>query len=359
MPQSRWFRIGYGIALILLIILLVHQVWFVFYPLVVLVETLFFPFLLAGVLYYLFRPLVLFLDRKRIPRTLSILALYLMAVGVFILVGVLVGPAFNDQVEQLVQNFPSLAAKAQHKFLELEKNPWLSRYIKSNVLLTFATGYLKTSWKTIVDNVAHVIGVFADVVVTLVTVPFILFYMLKEGEKFSRYVLRIFPEREKERVLAILSEMDTALSSYIKGQVLVGFFVGLLVWIGFLIIGLDYSLILGLARMFTNVIPVVGPIISTIPAFIVGWIESPAMAFKVLIVVLVVHVVEVNLISPWVMGRSLNIHPLTMVLLLLVAGSLGGFLGLLLAVPTYAVLKVIVQHTYRLVQLKRDGDKTA
>jgi predicted PurR-regulated permease PerM len=359
MPQSQWFRVGYGIVLILLIIMLAHQVQFIFYPLVVLVQTLFFPFLLAGLLYYLFRPLVLFLDRKRIPRTFSILALYLIAGGTVVLAGVLAGPALKDQVERLVQNFPGLVDKAHHRFLELAQNPWMSRYIKWNELLPYAIGYLKTSWKAIVDNVAQWIGAFTNVVVTLVTVPFILFYMLKEGEKFSGYVLRIFPKREKERVLAILNEMDAALSSYIKGQVLVGFFVGLLVWIGFLIIGLDYSLILGLARMFTNVIPVIGPLISIISALIVGWVESPAMAFKVLIVVFVVHVVEGNLIAPWVMGRSLNIHPLTMIMLLLVAGSLGGFLGLLLAVPTYAVLKVIVQHSYRLLQSKRESEKEA
>src|SRR5690606_37285667 len=136
------------------------------------------------------------------------------------------------------------------------------------------------------------------------------------------------------------------------GKALDSLCVGCLTYIGFLIIKLDYSLILALFTMFTNVLPSIGPQFGAIPALILGIIDFPLMALKVLIVIVVAQQLEGNLISPQVMGRTLNIHPLTIILLLLVAGSLGGFLGLLLAVPTYAVLKVIVSHTYRLILLR-------
>lgn len=121
--------------------------------------------------------------------------------------------------------------------------------------------------------------------------------------------------------------MDFALSSYIKGQILVSFCVGVLVYIGYLIIGLEYSLILAIITMFTNVIPFLGPFLGTIPAVIVALIDSPGMVVKVLVVTIVAQQIEGNLVSPLVMGKSLNIHPLTIIVLLLVAGSLVGFWG--------------------------------
>jgi predicted PurR-regulated permease PerM len=114
----------------------------------------------------------------------------------------------------------------------------------------------------------------------------------------------------------------------------------------------EYSLILALVAMLTNVIPFVGPFIGIIPALIVGFIESPMMMLKVIIVVVIAQQIESNLISPQIMGRALDVHPLTIILLLLVASSLGGVLGLILAVPTYAMLKVVVKHSYRLFRLR-------
>src|SRR5690606_25440673 len=114
-----------------------------------------------------------------------------------------------------------------------------------------------------------------------------------------------------------------------------------------------YALVLSLLSLFTNVIPFIGPLLGTIPAIIVGWIEDPVMVIKVLIVAVIAQQLEGNLVSPLVMGRQLKIHPLTIIVILLVAGSLGGFLGLLLAVPTYAVSKVVISHIYRLILLRR------
>lgn len=99
--------------------------------------------------------------------------------------------------------------------------------------------------------------------------------------------------------------MDMALSSYIQGQILVSICVGILLYIGYLIIGIDYSLLLTVIAMFTNVIPFLGPIIGVIPALIVAVIDSPFMIVKVLIVMVIAQQIEGNIISPQVMGKSL------------------------------------------------------
>ncbi|MFL6562935.1 MAG: AI-2E family transporter, partial [Bacillus sp. (in: firmicutes)] len=152
----------------------------------------------------------------------------------------------------------------------------------------------------------------------------------------------------------ILSDLDEALSSYIHGQIFVSFCIGTLLFLGYLMIGLDYSLLVAIVAMFTNVIPFLGPIIAIIPALIIAILNSPMMVVKVLIVMVVVQQIEGHIISPQVMGRRLEIHPLTIISLLLAAASIGGVLGLILAVPVYAVLKVIVHHTYRLWKLRKE-----
>ncbi|SEN71842.1 Predicted PurR-regulated permease PerM [Lihuaxuella thermophila] len=344
---------------ILLIILLSKQVSFIFQPLVVFVQTLFFPFLVSGVLFYLFRPVVGALQKMGIPKTLSILLIYLVFIGLLVLLGVIAGPLLKEQFERLVENFPQIMDKARQKFVELNRQPWVSRYVDWNEISIQVTNYLKNSLTKIGTNIANFFGILTNILVVFVTVPFILYYMLKEGEKAPQYLLRLLPDREREQGRRILSDMDAALSSYIKGQVLISVFVGVIVYIGYLMIGIDYSLILALVTMFTNVIPFIGPLIGTIPALVVGFTDTPMMAVKVLVVAVIAQQLEGNVISPLVMGKNLNIHPLTIILLLLVAGSLAGFLGLLLAVPTYAVLKVVVSHFYRLLRLRSEMKRQA
>ncbi|MFC7443259.1 AI-2E family transporter [Laceyella putida] len=346
------FRLGYGIIVILLIVLLANKVQFIFRPLVILVQTLFFPFLVAGVLFYLFRPVVQFLERRGVPRGWGILLIYLLVIGLFVLLGFLIGPLLKEQFDRLLLNLPHMIDGAQKQLIKWSHHPWVASYVDWNQVVTAATKYLKSSLSAIGANIASFFSVITNIIVVFVTVPFILYYMLKEGERFPPYFLRLLPEKERQQGLRILADMDFALSSYIKGQVLVSLLVGVLVYIGYLIIGIDYSLILALVTMFTNVIPLVGPFIGTIPAVIVALIDSPMMVVWVLVVALVAQQLEGNLVSPYVMGKSLDVHPLTIILILLVAGSLGGFLGLLLAVPTYAVLKVVVSHLYRLLRLR-------
>ncbi len=359
MPQSKLFRFGYGILLIFLIIWVGTKIDFLFQPVVALVQTLFFPFLLGGVLYYLFRPVVHFLYARKVPKTLSILLIYLVAIGLLTFVIYLIGPILQKQVNSLIENMPALINTIREKVIELQNSHWVSRFQESHQLnlekiSNKITAYLSTGVSIISTNILNFISIITNVVMIFVTVPFILYYMLKEGEKAPQMVLRLLPRSQQTNGKQILADLDRALSSYIQGQIFVSFCVGVMLYIGYLIIGIDYSLILAIVAMFTNVIPFLGPIIAITPAIIVAIIDSPFMIVKVLIVMVIAQQIEGNLISPQVMGKQLNIHPLTIISILLVAGSIGGVLGLILAVPVYAVLKVVVLHTYRLWKLRKE-----
>ncbi|MBU8906639.1 AI-2E family transporter [Desertibacillus haloalkaliphilus] len=357
MPDSKAFRFGYGLIIIFAIIYLASLVDWIFYPVVVLVQTLAAPILLAGVLYYLLRPIVDFLSWK-IPRGIAILLIYIIAIGLIVMVFLLIGPILQAQFHNFVRDLPILISEARQMIINIQEFDLVQRFqldqgFSFEEISGTVVSYLNDFVSTIGKNAAAFIGLIANTVIVLIIIPFVLYYMLKEGEKAPKQMLRLLPEKQRQEGRRILKDMDFALSSYIQGQIIVSFCVGVMAFIGYNIIGLEYSLILALIAMFTNVIPFVGPWIGTIPGVIVGLLTSPWMALWVIITILIIQQIESNLIAPQVMGRKLAIHPVTIILLLLVAARFGGFIGLLVAVPAYAVLKVVVSHTYRLLELRK------
>jgi predicted PurR-regulated permease PerM len=359
MLQTKAFRVGYGLLLIFLIIFIAMKINFIFQPIFLLVQTLFFPFLIAGVLYYLFRPLVNYLELKNIPRTLSILLIYVLFGLLITLLISLGGPILKEQMKTFVDSTPQLIEDIQDKVTELQQSKWNS-HLRQNDSVDVEkaseaiTKSVSSSLSSIGTNVMNIIGVLASIVTVFATVPFILYYMLKEGEKAPQHILRLLPAKQQKNGRKILADLDEALSSYIQGQILVSFCIGVMLFIGYLLIDLDYSLLVAIFAMFTNVIPFISPIIAIIPAVIIASIDSPMMVVKVLMVMIVVQQIEGHIISPQVMGKKLEIHPLTIISLLLAAGRIGGVLGLIIAVPVYAVIKVIAHHTYRLWKLRKE-----
>lgn len=356
MLKEKWFKYGVAIIMIFLIVWLGTKVSFIFTPLVIIFQTLFPPIILAGVLYYLLRPAVNLLAKK-IPKTLSILIVFLAIAGVGTGAVLLIGPQLQNQFNLLVENIPKYSANIQAWAKDLTENEWILNLLENDY---FSFEKLSEQFEQnassllqgIGSKIGVAIGAVANFVMILALVPFVLFFMLKDGRQVPNFLEKILPKKHKKDAYHILEDMDEALSSYIQGQLLVSLFVGIFAYIGYLIIGLEYALVLGFVAMLTNVIPFIGPWIGTFPALIVGILTSPFQAFLVIIVVVVVQQIESNLISPFVMGKALNMHPLTIIFVLLLGGQFGGLLGLLLAVPTYALLKVIVSHLYRFLKLE-------
>lgn len=357
MPQGKLFRTGYAILLVFLIVWLGTKVSFLFYPLQVLVQTLFAPILASGVLFYLFRPLVQMLVRRKIPKTAAILLIYLAFALFATIVALFVVPVLKRQFTELIVSLPLLLQTAISKVQELLESEWFTRFVDSldidfNQLSTKASDYLVLGMNVISANFKSVIGFVVNIFFLAVTVPLILFYLLRDSEKIRDGILKVLPLKQKGNVRDILSKMDETVSLYLRGQLIVAVVVGVLCLVGYLIIGIDYAFLLALAAMVTNVIPYLGAILAAVPAVLVALVDSPFMVVKVLIVCVIAQQIEGNLISPQIMGKQLEIHPLTILLLLLVVGSLVGPVGMLIAVPSYAVAKIVVTHIYGLLQLR-------
>ncbi|USK36379.1 AI-2E family transporter [Bacillus sp. F19] len=349
------------ILLLLLIFYVSTKVSFLFRPLIVFATTLFFPILIAGILFFIFRPVVKLLEKNKVPRTLAILILYLIFIGLIMLLLSTVGPVVSQQITDLFINFPRYISEISQFILNLSESGWFTWVMTQEYVSIEETidkmekflGNLTTTLpESITSSLTKVLGFVTNITLIIVTVPFILFYMLKDGHKFPITAVKILPAAYRREGIKIFEDLYQTLAAYIQGQLLVSLFVGTGCFIGYTLIGLDYALILGIVVAVANIIPYVGPFIGAAPAVVIALLDSPTKALLTVIVVTVVQQIDGNVLSPLIIGKRLNTHPLTIILLLIGAGSFGGILGMILAVPTYAVLKAVLLHVIRLVKLR-------
>lgn len=244
-----------------------------------------------------------------------------------------------------------------------ESNHFLANFqfggVTGSEIRMWTLDYVENLSEGLLNNVMDILTMLMNVVIVLIVVPFVLFFLLKDDNKFIPHLTKYLPEEHKMEGKKILKDVDQTLSAFIVGQAFVAGVVGVLMYIGYLIIGLDYALSLAIFAMFLIIVPFLGPLLGIVPALFVALTSGDMwMAVKVILVLLVVQQLEGNLVTPNIMGNRLNIHPLTIILLLMIAGALYGFIGILIAIPTYAVLKTLV-HNFRLFNRLRKKREVA
>lgn len=347
------------VLMVVAIIFICTKISFLFQPIGIFISTLFFPILIAAFLYFMFNPVLLFLENKKVPRNLAILLLYVFIITLIaVAVGVVV-PTVSHQLMELVTNMPTYIKVGREYITDLSNHKlfqWLTTqdYVSLATIEKNALAYLKEIPNTLTASATALFGIITNVALVVFTVPFILFYMFKDGHKFPGSAVRFLPETYREEGLRLFKETNETLAAYIQGQALVCLFVGAFTFVGYLIIGLPYAFIFGIVAAVTNIIPNLGPFIGAAPAVIVGLFVSPMQAVWVIVVVTIVQQFESNILSPRIMSEKLNIHPLTIIMLILGVGNFAGIIGMILAVPTYAVLKTIISNLVRLFESKKN-----
>ncbi|ASN03996.1 AI-2E family transporter [Virgibacillus necropolis] len=358
MVKKRWFQTLTLFIMIFLLILLISATNFIFDPIFKYIGAVAIPIIGAGVLFYLTKPIVRILDKYKVHRVFSIIIVFLVISLVIYLIATYIAPIAQKQFGNLIDNIPKMVEAAQELITYWQSNQDMLPVEIENTLNNI-TSNLQTYIEATMTFLFGFIGQLIGFVFALVLVPFFLFFMLKDGEKFAPFVTQIFSEKKAKNLKNLLHKLDETLTSYIQGQLLVSFAIGVLLFIGYLIINLEYALTLALFGMIMCVIPFIGPFISVVPAVIVGFFQDPIMAVWVGVIMIIAQQIEGNFISPNVMGRALQLHPLTIITIILAAGSIAGFLGILFAVPFYAVAKTIIVHFYQTYVKAQDDSKDA
>lgn len=356
--QKRWFRFLIALIMVFTLIWLLSMTSFVFNPVFKYIGAVAFPLIGAGILYYLTKPVVHLLEKFKIKRTLAIVIVFLLLTGVGTLIVMYIAPIAQNQFNTLMKNIPKMVDWAQAFIMDTgpsANNNFIFEKIHEGI------DHFKANTEVYLENTANYlfgfIGQLIGIIMSLVLIPFFLFFMLKDGEKLIPFISQIFSEKKARNLKSLLGKIDTTLTAFIQGQLIVSFLLGILLLIGYWIIGLNYALTIALFGMLMNVVPFIGPFIAVIPALLVGAFQDPIMIVWVGLITLIVQQFESNFISPNVMGRALALHPLTIITVILAAGSIAGFLGILFAVPVYAVFRTIFAHFFETYREAKPKDK--
>jgi len=346
------------LLLIGILIYVSTKIAFLFNPIVTFVSTLFFPVVISGFLFYLLKPVVTFLIKRKIPKIMAILIIYLVFIG---LIGLLIGtgvPSLFKQINHFAEELPVYLKQIDEFINNLMRSRWFKwtieqDYINVKNIVNTVQNFVMEIPTALTHRLSSILGMVKNITVVIVLVPFILFFMLKDGEKLPGTILRFVPRSYHAPSLKVLKETSTTLATYIQGQLLVCMFVGVASFIGYLLIGLPYAFLFALISAMTNIIPYAGPFIGLAPAFFFALIYSPLQAVLVIIIVIIVQQLESTVLSPLVIGKKLNTHPVTIITLLLVSGNIAGIVGMILAIPTYSVVKTIILNITAFIKLQK------
>ncbi|EHG27255.1 AI-2E family transporter [Enterococcus saccharolyticus] len=339
------------VLLVLLILFMFTKVSYLFEPIWQFLAIVGLPIILAGILYYLMNPAVDYLERKGIKRIYSIFGLFILVIGLIVWGVVVIVPKIQEQSMSFVENLPGYLDIIENKVNEILSDPIFSQVqdqleASNEKLIASMTDIIQNLSRSTIQNIGSFFGAVATVVLAVITMPFILFYLLKDGRQLAPYFVKFLPTKMRKPSLTVLKEMNDQVSSYIRGQLTVAFAVAIMFMVGFSLIGLDYAITLGIAAGFLNLIPYLGSFLAMVPAVFLGIVGGPVLLVKVLVVFVIEQTIEGRLISPLVLGNELSIHPVTILLVLLTSGKLFGLVGVILGIPVYAAAKVIITHIF-------------
>ena len=353
----RWFldnQLVSGLlilSLLLINLILFSQTSYLFNPLKDFISAIGVPVACGAVIYYLVKPIYDYLLNKKVPKGIAILLVMVGVIVIFIMIITSLVPIIQKQLLDLVSQLPyyyQIISEQVEKFMQTGLFETIQeQFNKINTdFIQSITERLNGILNFTFSGKGSVVGIIGDIVITIMTMPVILYYLLKDGNKVIPFVTRMFPTRSQHKISVMLNEMNQQVSSYIRGQITVAICVGFTYIIGYTIIGLPYGVTIGMIAGLLTIIPYLGSIIGLTPALIIGFVTNPTLALHVFLVFVIEQLIESRVLQPLILGSSLKMHPVTILIILLAAGKMFGLVGLLIAVPVYAVVKVFITHFF-------------
>lgn len=321
------------------------------------------PFIIALVIAYLLHPMVKWLElnlfrqvkiKPQFKRTLSVLLTYILIVSAFILfiysTYMMIGGQITNNVDvnkmldsimQYGQRYNNIFQSALTQLETSGLSADLKEQFKS--LIEKMNGYITTAITASFASVKNLGNNLLNILLGVI----IAFYLLKDLEYFKKLTNDcfdvVFKKNTNKKTKLFFRDVDNVVSKFIRGQMLDAIIVGILCSIGLRIIGLDFPVLIGMTAGISNVIPYFGPLIGSVPAIIVGLLSgSPIKALFAVLVLLLVQQLDGAIIAPKVVGESVGLHPVFVMLSILIGGAYFGLVGMLLAVPTAGIIKMLI-----------------
>ena len=312
------------------------------------------PLILAGAIVFLLNPGVSALHRRRVPRLAGTALSYLAFFAVVSLAVLIVAPLAIDQTDDFSDELPRVRADVERWINDRaeQSQDWIIKFPSVGELEDDLGGAAGTDaqFGDTVETVLDLGGRVFHVLLVFFLAPIIAFYLLVDLPRLRSVAEGLIPTGARDEVLLLAGRLNRAIGGFFRGQLMVAIVVGVIVSIGLAIIDLPFWLLVGMVAGAFNVIPLIGPWVGAVPGIIIALTTRDfSTAVWVVAIMAGAQQIDNHFISPMVMQRAVKLHPAAVMLALLAGGTLGGFFGLLIAVPAAAVLKILgshIWHTY-------------
>lgn len=353
----RWFLNNQGVTVLLVMLLVFLNIWVFTHisslltPIFSFLAVISLPLVISALVYYLLKPAVDWLESKGLGRLWAILIVFLGLILFLIWAIAALVPMIETQLTAFVNNLPNYITDVENQVTLILKDDRLAQFRPQ--LESFVTDFsgkalelAQTFSKNAVDWAGNFAGTVARVTVAIIISPFIIFYLLRDGSTMKDGFVKFLPTPMRETTARILHNVNAQLSGYVQGQVTVAIVVGIMFSILFTIIGLPYAVTFGITAGFLNMIPYLGSFLAMVPVVILALVDGPLMLVKVAVVFTIEQTIEGRFVTPLVLGSKLNIHPITIMFILLISGSAFGVWGVFLGIPVYAAAKVVLAELF-------------
>lgn len=345
MINKAWFQTATAMVMTLIIVTLVMHVSAMFQPVAIVLSTIFIPLLAGGLLYYITMPIQKFLERIGVGRGSSIFVIIVIVIIVISALVMIIAPMIVNEIQKFIARWPLIQHDLAYLFdFVVEQSERFDIDIENPINELIDRGMFVLRQITV--NFFSIVANTVSALLTIILIPFFFFFMLKDHDRLIPTLTKPLKGKFRGFITKLLNDVDFTLSAFVQGQIIVSIILATILYLGYSLIGLEYALLLALFALFMNVIPFIGPWIAYFPAMILALIQDPILVIGVSIITLVAQQIDGNIITPNIIGNSLKLHPLTVITIVLAAGNIGGIVAMLVAIPTYAVVKVIVVSIY-------------
>lgn len=305
---------------------------------------------LSLILAYLLNPIVDFLKKKNIPGLWSVILVYIIIFLVIFIFSFVLFPKIIRELKNIGSILPDYLNKI-YEYVDRVQNKYYSNFKNLPPQFDGIRDIFEENINSLESIVIKWIEKFADVttnmfskIFTLILVPIISFYFLKDKEFFKKKIYLTIPKTHRSEVVKLFKEIDKSISQFVRGRIIVGAFVGITTTIALFILNIDFAFSIGMLAGIADIIPYFGPVIGIIPAVFFALLKRPLKALWVIIIFTIIQQTENNIITPKVVGESVGIHPVTVILSLILGGGFFGILGMILAIPVVAVVKILYSY---------------
>ena len=309
-------------------------------------ENILVSFVLGFVIYYLLAPVVNAIERTGVSRRIGVTGLFILITvvagfGIYILLPATAGQlsAFKNELPKFIEGTTNLLAISEQKLNSFLFNMYeidISKSLESTLLIFF---------KGLFDNLPDIIS---SSFVVIILAPFFAFFMLLDGQAVSKKLLALVPNNFFELALNLQHRINVQLGDFIRARLLEAGIVGFCVWLGLATVGFEYAVLLAVFAGLSNLIPYIGPVVGAIPAVLIALVNSvPGLEFLIVIVVYIVaQLIDNFFVIPLVVAKIVNLHPVTVAIVIIIGAQIGGILGMIISIPVACILKLTITTIY-------------